>query len=51
MLRGFSLESESMGVRIDAASRLLEQGVDAPKSVLAYAARYVKAGKFPDRGR
>lgn len=51
VLRGFSLESESMRVRVAAAERLLEQGVDAPKSVIAYAARSVKAGEFTTRGR
>lgn len=51
VLRGFSLESESMTVRIDAAERLLERGVDAPKSVIAFSRRAVKAGEFPTRGR
>lgn len=51
VLRGFSLTSESMAVRIDAARRLLASGVDAPKSVIAYAERAVRAGKFPTRGR
>lgn len=51
VLRGFSLESESMKTRIDAADRLVAKGVDAPKSVLAYARRAVKAGEFPTRGR
>lgn len=51
VLRGFSLESESMSVRIDAAARLIERGVDAPKSVIAYARRAVSAGEFPTRGR
>lgn len=51
VLRGFSLESESMRVRIDAADRLIERGVDAPKSVIAFAKRAVKAGEFPTRGR
>ena len=51
VLRGFSLESESMRVRVDAAERLLAQGVDAPKSVKAYAARAIKAGEFGTRGR
>jgi hypothetical protein len=51
VLRGFSLESESMRVRVAAAERLLEQGVEAPKSVIAYAARSVKAGEFTTRGR
>lgn len=51
VLRGFSLESESMGVRIDAAQRLVADGVSAPKSVVAYARRSIKAGEFPTRGR
>lgn len=54
VLRGFSLESESMAVRIDAARRLiptLTPGVDAPKSVIDYAIKAVNAGKFPTRGR
>lgn len=51
VLRGFSLESEPMRVRVDAADRLLERGVDAPKSVKAYARRAVKAGEFGTRGR
>lgn len=51
VLRGFSLESESMSTRVDAANRLLEKGVDAPKSVIAYSTKSVKAGKFTTRGR
>lgn len=51
VLRGFSLESESMTVRVDAAERLLEQGVNAPKSVIAFSRRAVRAGEFPTRGR
>lgn len=51
VLRGFSLESESMGTRIDAADRLVAKGVDAPKSVIAYSRKSIKAGKFPTRGR
>lgn len=51
VLRGFSLESESMAVRVDAAERLLERGVDAPKSVIAFSRRAVRAGEFPTRGR
>lgn len=51
VLRGFSLESERMSVRVDAANRLLDRGVQAPKSVKAYAARAIKAGEFPTRGR
>lgn len=51
VLRGFSLESESMKTRIDAADRLVEKGVNAPKSVVAFARRSIKAGEFPTRGR
>lgn len=51
VLRGFSLESEPMRVRVDAAERLLSRDVDAPKSVKAYAAAAVKRGKFGTRGR
>jgi hypothetical protein len=51
ILRGFSLESESMATRIDAARRLVEGGVDAPKSVIAYARRAIAAGEFPTRAR
>ena len=51
VLRGFSLESEPMRVRVDAAERLLARGVDAPKSVIAYARRAVKRGEFGTRGR
>lgn len=51
ILRGFSLESESMGVRLDATKRLLDRGVDAPKTVIEYAEKSVRAGAFPTRGR
>lgn len=51
VLRGFSLQSEGMGTRVDAAKRLLEAGPKAPKSVIDYARKSVKAGKFPTRGR
>jgi hypothetical protein len=51
ILRGISLESESMGVRIDATKRLLASGVDAPKSVISYAEKSVRAGRFETRGR
>lgn len=51
VLRGFSLKSESMARRIDAADRLLDRGVDAPKSVIAYARNAVKRGAFTTRGR
>jgi hypothetical protein len=40
-----------MATRIDAAERLIADGVDAPKSVIAYAKRAVTAGEFPTRGR
>jgi len=49
ILRGFSLPNESEKVRVDAAARLLEKGVDAPKSVKAYAERAVRRGAFPTR--
>jgi hypothetical protein len=49
ILRGFSLPNESEKVRVDAAARLLEQGVEAPKSVKAYAERAVRRGAFPTR--
>lgn len=51
VLRGFSLPSESMATRVDAADRLVAGGVDAPKTVIAFAKKSVKAGKFPTRGR
>lgn len=51
VLRGFSLESESMGTRVEAAERLLNSGVDAPKSVLAYARSAINRGEFTTRGR
>lgn len=51
VLRGLSLESESMGTRLDAAQRLIESGVEAPKTVIAYAERSIKAGEFSTRGR
>lgn len=51
VLRGFSLESESMTTRVDAAQRLLDKGVDAPKTVKAFSQRAVSEGKFPTRGR
>jgi hypothetical protein len=51
VLRGFSLESESMATRVRAAEQLLEDGVNAPASVIAYARRAVSAGEFPTRGR
>lgn len=51
VLRGFSLESESMATRIDAADRLLQRDPVAPASVKTYARRAVRAGEFPTRGR
>lgn len=51
VLRGFSLESESMAVRVSAAERLLKSGVDAPKSVVQFSRRAVREGRFPTRGR
>lgn len=51
VLRGFSLESESMGVRVDAAERLLKRMPDAPKSVIKYAQSAIKRGEFTTRGR
>lgn len=52
VLRGFSLESESMKVRIDAARRLLEDpDLVAPRSVIDFARRAVKRGEFTTRGR
>jgi len=51
VLRGFSLESEGMATRIRAAKKLIEGGVDAPKSVIDYAKKSVKKGEFATRGR
>lgn len=52
VLRGFSLGSESMKVRVDAARRLLaDPNLVAPKSVIDYARRAVRDGAFPTRGR
>lgn len=48
--RGFSLPTESETRRIEAAERLLRQGVNLPESVKAYARRAVDRGEFP-RGR
>lgn len=50
VLRGYSLESETQSVRLDAAKRLLEKGSGAPKSVDAFARKSIKAGAFADRG-
>lgn len=51
ILRGFSLEGESMHVRLDAAQRLVEANPHAPASVIAYAKRSIGNGKFPTRNR
>ena len=50
ILRGWSVESESQNVRIDAARRLLAKNSRMPKSVQAYARSAIKSGKFK-RGR
>lgn len=50
VLRGWSLESESMATRVDAADRLLGSGVTAPKSVVAVARRAVSNREFGARG-
>lgn len=50
ILRGWSVESESEAVRIDAARRLLAKNPAMPKSVEAYARKAVKEGNFT-RGR
>lgn len=49
VLRGYSLEGESMKTRLEAADRLVQGGVDAPKSVIQYAERAVKRGEFRTR--
>lgn len=52
VLRGFSLESESMRTRVAAAERLLgDPDLVAPKSVIAYARKSIVAGAFTTRGR
>jgi hypothetical protein len=50
VLRGFSLPSESEAARLRAAKELLRKKPAAPASVIAYAQRAVRAGKFP-RGK
>lgn len=50
ILRGWSVESESEQVRIDAARKLLAKHPKMPKSVQAYARSAVRAGEFK-RGR
>jgi hypothetical protein len=49
IVRGFSLESESQSVRVQAAAKLLAGGADLPKSVEAYGAAAVKRGYFKTR--
>lgn len=49
VLRGFSLPSESNKARVDAAQRLISDGVTAPKSVVGYAQAAVKRGRFNRR--
>lgn len=51
VLRGFSLENESMKARIDAADKLLKEGVTAPASVKQYARAAINEGRFATRGR
>lgn len=50
ILRGWSMESESPRVRLDAAERALKSAGRMPKSVQEYARKAIKKGKFP-RGR
>ncbi len=50
ILRGWSVESESNTVRVDAARRLLAKKPAVPKSVSAYARSAVRSGEFK-RGR
>lgn len=50
ILRGWSVESESQPVRVDAARRLLAKNPVVPKSVEAYARSAVRSGEFK-RGR
>ena len=47
--RGWSLPTESNAARIRAARELLRTGVKLPKSVLEFADRAVRAGRFQDR--
>ena len=51
VLRGYSLESEPTSVRVDAAKKLIADGVTAPKSVIAFSKRSIKDGKFPQPRR
>lgn len=46
ILRGWSVESESPSVRVDAARRLLAKNPVMPKSVKAYARKAVREGQF-----
>ncbi len=50
ILRGWSVESESQSVRLEAARKLLNKNPAVPKTVQAYARSSIKAGKFK-RGR
>lgn len=45
--RGWSLENEAEGVRLDAAERLLARGANLPKTVQERARRAVRLGTFP----
>lgn len=47
--RGWSLPTESNAARVRAARELLRTGVRLPKSVLEFADRAVRAGRFADR--
>lgn len=47
--RGWSLPTESNAARIRAARELLRTGVRLPKSVLEFADRAVRVGRFADR--
>ncbi|MCQ8831767.1 hypothetical protein [Streptomyces malaysiensis] len=47
--RGFSLPTESNAARIRAARELLRRGANLPRSVEAYAATAIAAGRFTDR--
>lgn len=49
VLKGWSLPSESGPERVRAAQRLLARGVNAPKSIQAYARTAVRRGRFPTR--
>lgn len=47
--RGFSLQTESNAARIRAARELLRRGANLPRSVEAYAATAIAAGRFTTR--